>query len=68
MAAFLTVDMLRAHAMPALPCNPHDPAARPRPAAEPRPVLAGRWIVASDGRLSCRWQTDVSDPFGPPPR
>lgn len=70
MAAFLTVDVLRAHAVPAFRYVPlvHGRAsARPRPASQSRPVLVARWLVAADGRLICRWQTDVSAPFGPPP-
>jgi hypothetical protein len=70
MAAFLAVDVLRANAVPALPRvtsdHRHEPAWL-RPAAEPRPVLTAHWLMAPDGRLTCRWQTDVSAPFGPPP-
>lgn len=69
MAAFLKVDILRAHA--ASVCL-HD-ALRlvrepgwPRP-EQPRPSLTAKWVVAPDGRLACRWQTSVSAPFGPPP-
>lgn len=68
MAAFLTVDVLRAHAAPGLPQAVIDRVpARPFPALPPRPVLTARWLVAPDGRLTCRWQTDVSAPFGPRP-
>jgi len=68
MAAFLTVDVLRAHAAPVFPRAPFWRASEPawlRPA--PRHGLTARWRVAPDGRLTCRWQTDVSAPFGPPP-
>jgi hypothetical protein len=69
MAAFLTVDVLRAHAasaclLDALPWG-REPA-WPRP-PQPRPMLSAQWLVAPDGRLACRWQTRVSAPFGPPP-
>jgi hypothetical protein len=70
MAAFLAVDVLRAYAVPVFPCVTSDhghESAWPRPAAEPRPVLTAHWLMAPDGRLTCRWQTDVSAPFGPPP-
>jgi hypothetical protein len=73
MAAFLKVDVLRAHAVPVLPraVLGHAPA-RPLPPTPPRPtpprsVLTAHWLVAPDGRLTCRWQTAVSAPFGPPP-
>jgi hypothetical protein len=70
MAAFLSVDVLRAYAAPVFPRVPfwhaHEPAWS-RPASGRRPVLTARWLVAPDGRLTCRWQTDVSAPFGPPP-
>jgi hypothetical protein len=70
MAAFLTVDVLRAHAAPVLPRVPFWRASEParsRLASRARPVLTARWLVPPDGRLTCRWQTDVSAPFGPPP-
>jgi hypothetical protein len=67
MAAFLKVDVLRAHAVPDLPRTVlgHAPA-RPFPPPS-RPVLTARWLVAPDGRLTCRWQADPSTPHGPPP-
>jgi hypothetical protein len=69
MAAFLTVDILRAHA--ASDCL-HDALRLVRAPAWPRreesrPVLTAKWVVAPGGRLACRWQTTVSAPFGPPP-
>lgn len=70
MAAFLAIDVLWAHAVPIFPCTAPDfgyEPSWPRSAAEPRPVLTARWLMAPDGRLTCRWQTDVSAPFGPPP-
>jgi hypothetical protein len=73
MAAFLKVDVLRAHAVPALPqaVLAHAPArpflpTPPRP-TPPRPVLTARWLIAPDGRLTCRWQTDAAAPHDPPP-
>jgi hypothetical protein len=66
MAAFLTVDVLRAHAAPCLPLGTFGRAgnfARPRR----RPVLIMRWLIAPDGRLTCRWRSGVSAFFGPPP-
>jgi hypothetical protein len=56
MAAFLTIDMLRAHNAPVFP---H--------ATFGRPVLGARCLVAPDGRLTCRWQMGGSAPFGIPP-
>jgi hypothetical protein len=70
MAAFLTVDVLRAHGAPVFPRVPFWHASepvRPSPAPWPRPMLTVRWLIAPDGRLTCRWQADVSAPFGPPP-
>jgi hypothetical protein len=70
MAAFLTVDALRAHAVPAFPHAAFGPAGNPvplRPAARPRPALTAHWVVAPDGKLTCRWQTDGFARFGPPP-
>jgi hypothetical protein len=64
MAAFLTVDLLRAHATPVFP---HDAPGHADEAARRRPVLVMRWLVAPDGRLICRWRTDVSASFGSPP-
>jgi hypothetical protein len=68
MAAFLKVDMLRAHAVPDLPraVRDHVPA-RPFPMSAPRPVLTARWLVAPDGRLTCCWNTGAAAPNGPPP-
>ena len=70
MTAFLTTNVLRAHAAPDFPPAgfAHSPApARPLPARLQRPVLTARWLVAPDGRLTCRWQTDASAPSEPPP-
>jgi hypothetical protein len=70
MAAFLAVDVLRAQAVPVFPrVTPDHGHEAPwlRPVAEPRTVLTAHWVMAPDGRLTCRWQTDVSAPFGPPP-
>ena len=70
MAAFLTVDVLRAHSAPAFPPGPLGPVGQTactRPASRRRPVLHAHWQLGPDGRLTCRWQTDVSVPHGPPP-
>ena len=73
MAAFLKLDVLRAHAVPDLPgaVLDHAPARRfPTPPFGPptsRPVLTARWLVAPDGRLTCCWQMDAAAPHGPPP-
>jgi hypothetical protein len=70
MAAFLTVDVLRAHAALASSqamFGHAAAAARPRSATRPRPILGARWRAAPDGRLTCRWQTVGSTPFGIPP-
>jgi hypothetical protein len=69
MAAFLTVDFLRAHAASEHPNAVFGQPGRPlwaAPAPQPRPRLVARWLVAEDGRLTCRWQIDASAPFGPP--
>ncbi len=68
MAAFLTVDVLRAHAAPDFPraLFGHAPA-RPFAAPPPGAALTARRRVAPDGRPTCRRRTDVSAPFGPPP-
>jgi hypothetical protein len=69
MAAFLTVDVLRAHAAPAFPCasfwRANEPVS-PHPTPRPRPVLTAQWLVAPDGRLTCWWRTDVPASSGPP--
>lgn len=68
MAAFLTTDGLRVRtARFRLGCAPHPAVALSGPHKAPRPVLTARWSVACDGRVACRWQTDVAAPFGPPP-
>jgi hypothetical protein len=64
MAAFLTSDVLRAHAAPALSFVLSDHADEP---AWPRAALFARWLVTTDGRLTCRWQTDIPARFGPAP-
>jgi hypothetical protein len=72
MAAFLKLDVLRAHAVPDLPLAVRDHVpARPFPpppfaTAPVRPALTARWLVAPDGRLTCGWHTDAA-PNGPPP-
>ena len=70
MAAFLTVDVLRAHAAPCLPLGTFGRAgnfAWPHRSLRRRPVLIMRWLIAPDGRLTCLWRSDVSALFGPPP-
>jgi hypothetical protein len=70
MAVFLTVDVLRVHAAPAFVQTVFwraDEPARPSPAPRARPALTAHWQVASDGRLTCRWQADGLPPLGPPP-
>jgi hypothetical protein len=70
MASFLQVEFLRAHAAPELPAAVFDQAgqaAARNVAAPARKVLTARWIIAPDGRLTCRWQADLSAPFRPPP-
>ncbi len=69
MAAFLNVDVLRAHAASACLLDAFRRGREPfSPCREqPCPVLTAHWLVTPDGRLACRWQTSVSAPFGPPP-
>ena len=64
MAAFLTLDVRRAHAALAFSQATFGHATA---RAWPRPMLAARWQMAPDGRLTCRWQTVGSAPFGIPP-
>ena len=70
MATFLNADMLRARvvraATPVLFGQAGD-RMWPRPVPRPRAVLTAHWLVAPEGRLTCRWQTKVSARFGPPP-
>jgi hypothetical protein len=58
MAAFLTIDLLRA---PAAPMFFHggELAVRRRP-------ISARGTVGADGRLTCCWDTDTADPPPPP--
>jgi hypothetical protein len=58
MAAFLTVDLLRAHSV-------HTMFQGDTRAVRRRPICA-RWAVGSDGRLTCRWDNDADDPPPPP--
>ena len=67
MATFLTVNLLRAHPARAVPHGRAGDRVWPRAAPRSCPVLAARWLVGSHGRLTCRWQAEVSAPFGPPP-
>ena len=67
MAAFLTVDVLRAHAAPCLPLGTFGRAgnfAWPHRSLRRRPVLIMRWLIAPDGRLTCRffWLMSTVDP------
>ena len=70
MTAILDIDVLRTHAVSVI--APVDLGHAPesdwnRASATSRPSLMMRWRVMPDGRLTCRWQTDVSATFGPPP-
>lgn len=58
MAAFLTIDLLRAHAVPMM-FQGDTPTVRRCP-------ISARWTVDADGRLTCRWATDTDDPRLPP--
>jgi hypothetical protein len=65
MTAILNIDVLRAHAVPAITetgCG--NPAAPVRNRLFPRPVLVARWRVRPDGHLVCRWETENSNGFG----
>ncbi len=69
MSAFLTADVLRAHAAPlnlrdTVPRTDAPPPVRRTDA--PRPVLTARWVVQPDGHLACRWQADDPTPDRPP--
>jgi hypothetical protein len=69
MAAFLTIDDLRAHAALASSRPILDPTAvatGPRSATPMRLVLGAHWVVAPDGRLTCHWQVELAD-FDIPP-
>jgi 2-polyprenyl-6-methoxyphenol hydroxylase-like FAD-dependent oxidoreductase len=33
--------------------------------AQTRPKLSCRWLQGADGRLSCHWEAEFSDPFPP---
>jgi hypothetical protein len=70
MATFTNVDMLRARSARAAPpalFGQIGDRVWPRPAPRELAVLTARWLVAPDGRLTCRWQVNVSARFGPPP-
>jgi hypothetical protein len=58
MAAFLTIDLLRAHVVPMM--------FQGDTLAVRRCAISARWAVGSDGRLTCRWDTDTADPPLPP--
>ena len=67
MAAFLTIDVLRAHAALASSRPILDPMAEgPRSATPARLVLGAHWLVAPNGRLTCHWQVELAD-FDIPP-
>ena len=67
MAAFLTIDDLRAHGALASSRPILDLMAdRARAATPARLVLAAHWLVAPDGRLTCHWQVELAD-FDIPP-
>ena len=70
MTAILDIDFLRTHAVSVITPVGLGPAAEPERNREPasrRPVLVMRWRVMPDGRLACRWHTDVSAALGLPP-
>jgi hypothetical protein len=58
MAAFLTVDLLRAHVVPTV--------FQGDTLAVRRRAIPARCAVGSDSRLTCRWDTDTADPPLPP--
>lgn len=60
MTAFLTADVLRAHAAP---LNLHDALRR---TSASRPALLACWMIAPDGHLVCHWQADDPEPDRPP--
>lgn len=67
MTAILNIDVLRACAVSTInPIGPGNVSApvRQGPTRHLRPVLAARWHVGPDGHLACRWETDISAPFG----
>lgn len=59
MTAFLTVDMLQAHAAPL------NLSITQRHTDAPRPVLTARWLIGPDRHLTCRWQADDPAPDRP---
>jgi hypothetical protein len=70
MATFVNVDKLRAHFARAAPPGLFGQSGDrvwPRPAPRQRAALTARWLVAPEGRLTCRWQVKVPADFGPPP-
>jgi hypothetical protein len=70
MATFANLDMLRSRSARAAPpalFGQIGGCVWPRPAPRPRAALTARWLVAPEGRLTCRWQVKVSARFGPPP-
>jgi len=59
MTAFLTVDTSRARPASGIPRAPLRLIRVLAPARfPPRAVPTARWLIAPDGRLTCRWQTD----------
>lgn len=59
MTAFLTVNTSRARPASGIPRAPLRLVRVPAPAHfPPRAVLTARWLIAPDGRLTCRWQID----------
>jgi hypothetical protein len=61
MTAFLTVDVLRAHAVALTVRDTH------LHISAPGPKLTARWIFAPGGHLACRWQADAPAPDDPLP-
>jgi hypothetical protein len=62
MTAFLDTDRLRRQALPGSLTEILDP----RRDSPRRPVLIATWQVGSDGRLTCRWDTDDPGTERPP--
>jgi hypothetical protein len=70
MATFANVETLRARSARAAPpahFGQSGDHAAPRLASRPRAVLTAGWLVAPEGRLTCRWQVKRAARFDPPP-
>jgi hypothetical protein len=70
MTAILNIDALRTHAVSMTESMEADHASDPNWYDQlplPRAVLMMCWRSMPDGRLTCRWRTDISAAFGLPP-